>query len=85
MEQTPKEKSPLRKVLDTLPNGHTVIRDAHNALVAKGSKRTKRALYEVVKGRSNNPELVEAILNAAEAAKTRAAELNARIEQLAQA
>jgi len=80
-----KERSLLQKVMDALPSGHTVVRDAHEALLKAGSTITRRALYEVVKGRSKNPKLVAAILDAAEAHKARSAELNARAEKLAQA
>jgi hypothetical protein len=85
MHSEDKEKSPLQKVLDTLPTRHGVIRNAQNALAAQGHTISRRGLYEVVKGRSKNPVMIEAILNAAEAAKNQAAELTARTEKLAQA
>ena len=78
-----KVRTPLQKVLDTLPSRHGVIRAAEKALAEKGHTVSRRSLYEVVKGRIKTPAYVEAILDAAEAAKKRAAELNERAEQLA--
>lgn len=79
-----KEKSMLQKALDTLPTRHGVIRAAQEALAAKGHTITRRGLYEVVKGRSKNAKLIEAILDAIEAAKTQADALTTRTEALAQ-
>jgi hypothetical protein len=85
MHTEAKERSPLQKVLDTLPTRHGVIRDAEQALAKAGTIVSRRTLYEVVKGRIKTPAYVEAILDAAEATKNRTAELTARAEKLAQA
>jgi hypothetical protein len=83
MQESVKERTIIQQVLDTLPAGHAVIRDAHQSLTKQGHKISRRGLYEVVKGRSRNPDLIAAILDAAEAFKTRTAELAARAEKLA--
>jgi hypothetical protein len=80
-----KERTLLQQVLDKLPKNHTVLRDAQAALAKREIEVTRGALYETVKGRTNNPDLVEAILDAAEAAKARFAGLEARAKQLAAA
>ena len=85
MAKQQKERTVLQRVLDTLPRNHTALRDAQTTLAGKGTEVTRGALYEVVKGRSKNPELIEAILDAAEASKARAAALDARAQKLAQA
>lgn len=85
MENQGKERTALQRVLDTLPRNHTALRDAEAALAGRGCKVTRGALYQVVKGRSNNPDLVEAILDAAEAIKNRNAALAGRAHELAQA
>jgi hypothetical protein len=84
MQESVKERTVIQRVLDTLPSGHTVIRDAHQILTSQGHTISRRGLYEVVKGRSKKPDLIAAILDAAEAFKTRTAELAARAEKLAQ-
>ena len=82
MAKVAKERTVLQRVLDTLPRNHTALRDAQTTLAGKGTEVTRGALYEVVKGRSKNPELIEAILDAAEASKARAAALAARADRL---
>ncbi|MBD2768440.1 hypothetical protein IC235_11115 [Hymenobacter sp. BT664] len=49
MHTEAKEKSPLQKVLDTLPTRHGVIREAQEALAEAGHTISRRGLYEVVK------------------------------------
>ncbi|MFD2787387.1 hypothetical protein [Hymenobacter rubripertinctus] len=83
MAEEAKERTLLQRVLDTLPRNHTVLKDAQQALAAKGTEVTRGALYEVIKGRSKKPELMEAILDAAEATKARTAALEARAQKLA--
>ena len=85
MEAEAKERTNLQQVLDTLPKNHTALRDAQALLSERGKAVKRSTLYQVVKGRSNNPDLIEAILDAAEAIKKRGAALATRAHELAQA
>lgn len=85
MDKEAKERTLIQKVLDTLPPGHTIIKDAHRILMEQGHEIKLKSLYEVVKGRNNKQDYVDAILTAAERFKARREELEARARSLTEA
>jgi hypothetical protein len=85
MHTSTKERTPVQKAVDALPNKRGVYKRAQEMLAATGKSVTLRHLYVVAQGRSNSLAIMTAILDAVEEAKNQTATLNARAEALAQA
>lgn len=83
MEVVTKPRTLIQLMFDALGPGHTIVRDAQQALEAQGYRVTRRTLYQVVAGRSHRREWVEALVGAAEAEALRQANLKARAARLA--
>lgn len=82
VELVTKERTLIQRIMDKLGPGHTIVRDAQEALAKAGKTVSRRTLYQVVGGRSNKPEWVEALLAAAEVETARRADLEARAAKL---
>ena len=78
MEPNGTPRTEIRLLLDALGSGNTVVKDAMQALQERGIVVKKSTMYNVVNGRSERRELVEALLEAAEAETNRRVDVRKR-------